>query len=201
MKVLAIGTSNNHDSINRTLASYAAGLPGSAQVTTVDIHDYEMPIFSDAREQRLGQPEAAQRFFRQIGEADALVVSFAEHNGGYTAAYKNLFDWTSRIDRAVFQGKPAVFLSASPGPGGATSVLSSALDSAGYFGARVIASLSVPDFERNFDLHRGVMRNSVLRQNLTTAMQLLEREVLQDISMQRESYDEPATALLRGQWV
>ncbi len=117
MKILAFGASNNRNFINRILATYAANLIEGAIVEAIDIHDYEMPIFSDEREELLGHPEAARAFFAKIDEADALVISFAEHNGSYTAAYKNLFDWASRIDSKVFQGKPAVYLATSPGAG------------------------------------------------------------------------------------
>jgi NAD(P)H-dependent FMN reductase len=50
MKVLAFAASNNKQSINRTLAAYAAGLMDNADVEVLDINDYEMPIFSDERE-------------------------------------------------------------------------------------------------------------------------------------------------------
>lgn len=170
MKILAFGTSNNRRSINRALARYAAELVPGAAVEVVNIADYEMPLFSDEREQSLGQPAQAQAFYRKITETDALVTSFAEHNGSYTAAYKNLLDWTSRINRQVFQHKPAVYLATSPGPGGAANVLASAVDSANYFGAEVIASLSVPSFQKNFDEETGRMVNPEIEQQLQSAM-------------------------------
>jgi NAD(P)H-dependent FMN reductase len=178
MKILAIGASNNRHSINRLLASHAASLLPAASVQTLDLNDFEMPLYSDERAEQLGVPVQARRFYQSIGEADALVLSFAEHNGSYTAAYKNLFDWTSCINKAVFQDKPAVYLSTSPGPSGAASVLAGALDSAGYSGARVIASLSVPSFDKNFDENKGQLSNPAIRQNLLSAMQLLHREVV-----------------------
>ncbi len=46
MKVLAFGASNSRESINSTLAAYAAGLVNDATVELLDIHDYEMPIYS-----------------------------------------------------------------------------------------------------------------------------------------------------------
>ncbi|MCZ8498002.1 hypothetical protein O9929_05665 [Vibrio lentus] len=43
-------------------------------------------------------------------------------NGSYIAAFKNVFDWASRIDMKVLPlRKLVVMLAASPGPGGATS--------------------------------------------------------------------------------
>ena len=87
------------------------------------------------------------------------MISYAEHNGSYTVAYKNLFDWTSRKNREVYQSKPIIMLSTSPGAGGAKSVLSLAVESAHFFSGRVMASLSVPEFFKNFDRDEGVLTN------------------------------------------
>jgi chromate reductase len=51
-------------------------------------------------------------------------------------AYKNLFDWASRKKREVYQDKPIIMLSTSPGAGGAKSVLSAATESAHFLRAR-----------------------------------------------------------------
>ena len=152
MKVLAFGASNSKASINRQLATYAASLiDGEVDREVIDLNDYEMPLYSADREQASGIPEQAKALFSKIGDSDVVIISFAEHNGSYTAAYKNTFDWCSRIDQKVFQNKSVVFLSTSPGPGGASSVLAAATSSAPFFAAEVKGSLSVPSFQDNFD--------------------------------------------------
>jgi NAD(P)H-dependent FMN reductase len=166
MKVLAFAASNSKKSINRTLATYAASLVDGALVEVLDIHDYEMPIFSEDREEELGQPEEAKRFFRKIGDADAIVVSYAEHNGSYSAAYKNLFDWASRIDSKVFQNTPMLILATSPGPGGAANVLSLAETSAPHFAGDVRGSISVPSFHKNFDVETNEISNPHIRSQI-----------------------------------
>jgi NAD(P)H-dependent FMN reductase len=40
-------------------------------------------------------PTLATDFFNKLGTADLLVISFAEHNGAYSAAFKKYFDWIS----------------------------------------------------------------------------------------------------------
>ncbi|MDD1792131.1 NAD(P)H-dependent oxidoreductase [Enterovibrio sp. ZSDZ42] len=175
MKVLAFGATNSSQSINKQLAVYAASLIEDAEVETLDLNDFEMPIYSSDREAELGQPEQAKAFFSKIGEADAIIISFAEHNGSYTAAYKNVFDWTSRIDMKVFQGKPVVFLATSPGPGGAGSVLQGAVGSAPYFAADVKASLSVPSFYDNFDMETQTLRNEEIKAQLQDAVNTLAK--------------------------
>ncbi len=162
MKVLALAASSSSTSINKQLATYAAGLVANAEVEVLDLNDFEMPIFSEDKEKELGHPELAKRFFQKIGEADAIVISYAEHNGSYAAAFKNVFDWASRIDMKVYQGKPVVMLATSPGPGGAATVLAAATGSAPYFAAEVKGSLSVPSFYDNFDMEKGELRNENL---------------------------------------
>jgi len=173
MKILAFAATSSSKSINKLLVSHAANLVPNANVNIIDLNDYEMPIYSQDKEEALGIPEHAQRFFNHIKDADAVIVSFAEHNGSYTAAYKNVFDWASRIDMKVFQDKPVIYLATSPGPGGAASVLSAATNSAPYFGADVKASLSIPSFFDNFDMEANVISNDEIANNLKDAIRLI----------------------------
>lgn len=159
MKILAFAASNSRKSINKDLIRYATTLLPNSNVEIIDINDYEMPIYNSDLEEAHGIPEAVSRFIDKIAAADALLISYAEHNGNYTVAYKNLFDWASRKNREVYQGKPIIMLSTSPGAGGAKSVLSFAVESAHFFGGRVMASLSVPEFFKNFDRDQGVLTN------------------------------------------
>lgn len=170
MKLLAFAASNSSTSINRQLARYAASMLPTSEVDLLDLNDYEMPLFSEDREKILGQPDQARAFHQKIVGADALLISFAEHNGSYSAAYKNLFDWTSRIDPKVFQGKPMVMLSTSPGAGGAATVLAAALGSAPYFNGDVVASLSVPSFYDNFDVSKPGLKNEEMNAALRAVM-------------------------------
>ncbi len=170
MKLLTFAASSSSKSINKQLATYAASLVDGATVEVLDINDYEMPLFSQDKEEVLGQPAQAKAFYTKLGQADAIIISFAEHNGSYTAAYKNLFDWTSRIDQKLFQNKPMVLLATSPGPGGANTVLTAATGSAPYFAGDVKASLSIPSFFDNFDSEKHVLSNPELLDQLKSAL-------------------------------
>ncbi|MFT5463997.1 MAG: chromate reductase, partial [Planctomycetota bacterium] len=150
INLLAFGASTSRSSINKQLVSYAAGLVSGAVVEVVDLNDYELPLFSVDVEQELGSPENAVHFFEKIGKADALLISFAEHNGCYAAAFKNLFDWCSRISPKVYQGKPVVMLATSPGGRGGATVLELATKAAPFFGADLRGSLSIPTFGEHF---------------------------------------------------
>ncbi len=170
MKILALAASSSRQSINKQLANYAAGLLTEAEIELLDINDYEMALYSSDREEESGIPQLAHDFREKIAQADAIVIAFAEHNGSYTAAFKNLFDWTSRIDMKVYQSKPMVMLATSPGPGGAANVLNTATTSAPYFAGDVKASLSIPSFYDNFNMAEGKLTNEALNGQLIEVM-------------------------------
>ncbi|MEL6738757.1 MAG: NAD(P)H-dependent oxidoreductase [Pseudomonadota bacterium] len=155
MRLLAFAASNSSKSINRQLVRYAASLVEGAEIDDLDIHDFEMPIYRSDREEESGIPQMAHDFLARIGQADAIIISFAEHNGNYTAAFKNLFDWCSRLGRDVWQSKPMILLSTSPGGRGGKSVLEIASAAAPRFGGEVIGTLSVPSFGESFDAGAG----------------------------------------------
>ncbi|MEO9825135.1 MAG: NAD(P)H-dependent oxidoreductase [Paracoccaceae bacterium] len=173
MKILAFGASNSKTSINKALAQLTATLVPNADVEVLDLNDYALPIYSEDLEKEIRLPEAARKFFEKIGSADGVIVSFAEHNGTYSAAYKNLFDWASRIDQKVFQDKPTIYLSTSPGPGGAGSVLASAKGSAEFFGVDLRAAVSVRNFYDVFDTSSGRITDPGVLSELTAAAQSL----------------------------
>ena len=187
MKLLAFAASNSSQSINRLLVDYAVGLvtsgeiegvpAGAVEISTLDLNDFEMPIYSLDRQEAGGIPQPARDFYDTVGAADALLISFAEHNGSYSVGYKNVYDWASRISMSVYQNKPAVLLAASPGGGGARFVLQSATQLIGYMGSEVLASLSVPRFGEHFDTGAGALTDPELDAQLRAALATLS-EVL-----------------------
>lgn len=184
MKILAFAATSSTRSINKLLVSYAASqledVASPIETEILDINDYELPLFSEDRETEIGQPELAKAFLEKIANSDALIISFAEHNGSYTVAYKNIFDWASRINPKVFQNKPMIMLATSPGPGGASSVLTTAVASASFFDGEVKASLSVPSFYDNFDVEKERITNNVINTQLHRVLNsLLESAALE----------------------
>lgn len=179
MRILAFAASNNPQSINQQLALSVARLLPQAEVISLNIDDYELPIYSERREAELGTPPQVTAFLQQIGQADGLIVSFAEHNGTFTAAFKNLYDWASRSQRRIFQHKPALFLAAAPGPGGAQSVLQAAVQAAPFMGAQLSATVSVPNFHQVFDAKYQQIKDSALFIQLQQAVLTLQQHIMQ----------------------
>lgn len=178
MRILAFAASNSKQSINKQLVSHAARVLKSdilpnAEIEIIDLNNFEMPLYSIDRETENGIPEQAHQFFKKIGAADALLISFAEHNGLYTAAYKNIFDWVSRIEKAVYQNKPMVILATSPGRRGGSNVLDIAVQSAPFFSGEVKASLAIPSFNHSFDTGAGQLIDAELQVKLKLALSTL----------------------------
>ena len=164
-KILTFGASSSKHSINKKLASYAANRLKDVEIDLLDLNDFEMPIYSIDKEKEMGFPELAYQFKKHISECDAIVISFAEHNGAYTAAFKNIFDWISRIDKKVWEDKPMFLLSTSDGARGALTVLELATAKFKRMNNAPIFSFSLPSFNSNFDEQKGIV-NSELAQKL-----------------------------------
>jgi len=156
-KIVAFGASSSKKSINKLLASYVANQIKQAEVKILDLNDYEMPIYSIDRESDSGIPEKANQFKNDIRDADGLVVSFAEHNGTYTAAFKNIFDWVSRVEKSLWLGKPMLLLATSPGGRGGATVLETAVTGFAYMDGKVVGHLAVPKFSENFSNEQGLL--------------------------------------------
>ncbi|MEM7015663.1 MAG: NAD(P)H-dependent oxidoreductase [Verrucomicrobiota bacterium] len=149
-KILAFGASTSSTSINRSLANHAASLIPEISLTQLSLRDFNLPNYSKDEEDANGSPADAQRFLDMIRDHDGVVVSLAEHNGSYAAAFKNLYDWTSRIEQNVWSDKPMLLLSTSPGGRGGATVMEAAKATFPRMGADLAASFSLPSFYDNF---------------------------------------------------
>ena len=97
--IIAFAGSNSSESINKQLVVYTMRSLAEHHVHLLDLNDYEMPIYSFDRERENGVPDKARQFIDKMKDCDAIICSFAEHNGNFTVAFKNVFDWCSRVDR------------------------------------------------------------------------------------------------------
>lgn len=148
--IITIGASTSKKSINKIFAEYTGKLVDGVELTKLDLNDYEMPIFSVDVEDEKGFSQGTKDLNEVIEKADGFIISFAEHNGAYSAAFKNAFDWLSRINGKVWRDKPMLLLATSPGARGGETVLDIAKGRFPYMGGNIIGSLSVPSFFDNF---------------------------------------------------
>jgi len=163
MKILAFAGSTSSTSINRELVKFVLKDFQDDEINLIDLNDFDMPVFSVDREKK-GFPDEAHDFLRVIGECDVIICSLAEHNRSYSAAFKNVFDWASRIDVKVFQNKPMLLLSTSPGGYGGGNVMNTAKTFFPQFGADIKDTFSLPKFYENFDFESGVINPDLLKE-------------------------------------
>lgn len=150
-KIIAFGASNSKNSINKKFAHYVGSLLQGVEVKYLDLNDFEAPLFSVDIEKENGIPQAAIQLQKEIDEADGVVISFAEHNGNITAAFKSIYDWMSRIDGNVWKETPLFTVATSPGQRGGLNALNIILDRYKFKKYHVAAHYSLPSFNENFD--------------------------------------------------
>ncbi len=145
---MAFSGSNSSTSINQQLAIYAGSLvnPNVATVEVADIRDYELPIYSLDLEKSDGLPQAILDFKAKVDAVDAFIFSSPEYNGLVPAAFKNLFDWFSRVDKVRFGNKPMLLMSTSPGANGGKSNREILEKIFPYAGAEIVATYSLGNF-------------------------------------------------------
>ena len=153
-KILAFGASNSKTSINKKLAVYAANRLKDVDVTVADLNHYECPLFSIDEEKACGVHENAVRFYELIKDNDAIVVSLAEYNGLHTSAFKNLWDWMSRIPMEqpmnIWDNTPMFVLSTSPSRRAMNNVLPVSKQLFPHFGAKIISDFFLPSYNHFF---------------------------------------------------
>lgn len=174
MKTIAFAASSSRNSINKQLATYALSQIELAERQLLDLNDFQLPLFSVDLENEVGIPEAAINFAKHIDSADLILISLAEHNGSYTAVFKNLFDWLSRHKTKCFDNKKMILLSTSPGARGGRSVMDAALTRFPIHGAEILGHLCLPNFKENFDVEKGIL-NAELQAEFNALLRTIQK--------------------------
>jgi chromate reductase, NAD(P)H dehydrogenase (quinone) len=171
-KVIALGGSNSSNSINKKLAIFTANKLSNTEVIILDLNDYLLPIYGTDNERISGIPKDAYSLLNEIKNCDGIILSLAEHNGTYTTAFKNAFDWMSRIDSKLWSQKPMLLMATSPGERGGVTALEVAKVRFPLMGGNIVADLAFPSFFDN--LKDGEIINTDLKNKLYLAIDKLQ---------------------------
>ena len=121
-KILAFAGSTRTESFNKKLLkiAVAGAAAAGAEVTSVDLRDFPMPLYDGDLESREGISEKALALKKLFLANDGLLLACPEYNSSITGVLKNALDWVSRSSPgepplACFTGKVAAIMSASPG--------------------------------------------------------------------------------------
>jgi NAD(P)H-dependent FMN reductase len=164
MKIIAFAGSSSIHSINKQLVTFVSSKAAAdlnVEVEMLDLNDYDIPLYSIDKEKRGEVPPEVHTFIAKLQQADGIILSLAEHNGTYTAVFKNLMDWASRIELNFFNNSPMFLMSTSPGGYGGGNVMEAALVRLPKFQANIVSSFKLPKFGDNFSAENGILDNEL----------------------------------------
>ncbi|MEK7474979.1 MAG: NAD(P)H-dependent oxidoreductase [Candidatus Coatesbacteria bacterium] len=123
--ILCLGLSLRQASFNVRLARAAATLvrEAGAGAEPVALRDLGIPPYDADVEATLGIPAPVHDLAERVRSARGVIIAFPEYNRAMAGVAKNAIDWLSRVRPYVFEGKPALLLSASSGRGAGAAAL------------------------------------------------------------------------------
>ena len=175
-RILVFAGSARRASFNKRLARLAARHleAAGAEATFLDLRDYPAPLYDGDLEAESGLPESIRALRKLFASHTGLVVVSPEYNGFITPLLKNTLDWISRQDGdesglALYQGKLALVMSASPGALGGMRSLQLIRQLLGNLGVTVLPEqISVARAMNVFD-DDGGLTDAPLMKRLDTA--------------------------------
>ncbi len=176
-KIIAFAGSNSSTSINHKLVEFVVSEIKGHDIRIINLVNYAMPMYSEDEEKNTGFPGMVMGLKQEISEADALIISVNEHNGSWSAFFKNVVDWLSRLDRNFLEGKKILLMSTSPGKRGGLSSLEYAKSVFPRFGAEIVESFSFPSFYDNFSVESNRVTDETLLLGLNEVLSTFAHQI------------------------
>ena len=158
--ILALYGSNSSTSINKQLLDYTLSKISDFEISTVDLTEYNLPIYSMDIENQTGIPEAVNELVDIISSYDNVIIATNEHNWTVSAFLKNTIDWLSRANSKFVEDKKLFIISTSPGRGGANLANQYLVNMLPKFGAHVTSHFSLKSFHHSFSRDKGIFDES-----------------------------------------
>lgn len=180
--ILLFSGSNSSVSINKKLIDYTSTLLTGVDTKTINLTDYEPPIYQHDEEEKNGLPQQTVALLELFDQADGIIISTPEHNGMPPAFFKNILDWMTRINRHLdrkekyLENKPVMLMSTSGGRGAAMKARELVKGLLEIGNAIVITEFSLPSF--NHTSNDGVIHDEELNKELREKLSQYTIEVL-----------------------
>ncbi len=174
-KILAFAGSNSSQSINFQLVKYTLSLLNDQESRLLNMTNYPFPMFSEDLERVEGYSNSLMELREDIRRVDGIVLSVNEHNRNPSAYFKNLIDWLSRLDRKFLSNKKVLLMATSKGKGGGSRALEITKNLLPGFGAEVVATFSLPAFNDNFAVGKGIVSKSLKEEHAKAVAVFLEQ--------------------------
>ena len=172
-KILAFAASARRESFNRKFLAVAveAARAAGAEVTVLDLNEFEMPLYHGDREEEHGLPPNAKRLIPLIQEHPGLLIASPEYNSMITPLLTNTVAWCTRDEANPFEGRVVAVISASPGPYGAVLSLRMAQLLLLGLGCHVLSGkCALPRADKAFD-PQGTLTDAHYLKVVTALMQ------------------------------
>ena len=188
-KILVIPGSVRNRSHNARLAALAAKelTLADADVSTISLFDYQMPLFDPDHDMVSGPPPNAVKLKKMMAAHHGIFIASPEYNGSIPPLLKNTIDWVSRVREkgdppyAAFHGCVfALGAASTESLGGARGLMALRQILELGCGALVLPDqVSVPNAENAFDdmdnlkdARQGAALKTLARRLVETAEQL-----------------------------
>jgi len=141
-KVLTLSGSIRDGSYNQMLQSHVSAKlrEAGAEVTEINLGDFDMPIFNEDLEPD-SVPETAAKLAALFREHDAIFIATPEYNGGLPPLLINTLTWLSRQSPSPYRDKLFGIGGVSSGKYGTTWALAHLRDSLSKIGGLVVPGL------------------------------------------------------------
>jgi NAD(P)H-dependent FMN reductase len=160
-KIASFSGSNSSDSINKKLSSYANILAKSHEIISLELEDFDAPIYSLDLEAKSGVPKNIKNLRQILLSVDGYLISCPEHNGSMPAFFKNIMDWISRCDDgSIFNDKPVMIMTASPGGRAGAGVIGHLSSIIPHLGAKSVHTFGLGKFHQSFDIKNTKITDS-----------------------------------------
>lgn len=182
-KLLMFAGSARKASTNKQLAALAArsAKEAGAEVTLIDLAEFDMPIYNGDIEAETGLPENAKRLKQLFVEHDGFFIASPEYNSSIPAVLKNALDWISRPHTEnepglwAYNGKVAAIGSVAPGALGGLRGLVPLRMMLGNIGVTVVPSqVAIPNGFTAFDEDGALVSEPHAKMLQATITQLVE---------------------------
>lgn len=170
-KIMAFAGSNATNSINFQFVKYVTTQIEGHDIQLLNLANFPFPMYSADYETENGYSNSLIELKDDIAQSDALIISVNEHNGYFSAYFKNVLDWLSRVERKFMEGKKILLLSTSPSKFGGTSAVAAGEKYFTRSGGEIVATFSLPQFAANFNVEEGILDadlNKAFREALDT---------------------------------
>jgi len=166
--IIAFSGSSRRGSFNKKALEIAVqgARDDGAKVTVVDLRDFEMPIYDGDLETEKGLPDGAKKLKALVLQHNGFLIASPEYNSSLPPLLKNAIDWISRpspgvTQSAVYSGKVAAIVTASPGVLGGFSASIHLRGVLNRLGVQVLANqVQIPKANDVFGSEGGIKDSS-----------------------------------------